>query len=75
MSSVFNRGKFGDVIVMASQRSPVFAHRVKGNKVFVNIGSLGVDYHAQGKHFMAMVSVYEGEGDVAERIKVESIIM
>lgn len=69
-SRVFNRGNFGDVIVMSSQRHPVFAHKVKGNKVFINIGSLGVDYHAQDKHFMALMSLYEGSGNVADRIRV-----
>lgn len=67
---MFNRGNFGNVIVMSSQRSPVFAHKVKGNKLFINIGSLGVDYHAQDKHFMTLMSVYDGEGDVSDRIRV-----
>lgn len=69
-SGVFNRGNFGNVIVMSSQRNPVFAHKVKGNKIFVSIGSLGVDYHAQDKHFMALMSIYDGEGDVCDRIRV-----
>lgn len=74
-SSLFNRGEFGDLIIMSSQRHPVFAHRVKGNKVFVNVGSLGVDWHAEDKHFMTLISVYDGLGDVSERIKVDAIIM
>ena len=69
-SRVFNRGNFGNVIVISSQRSPVFAHKIKGNKLFVNIGSLGVDYHAQDKHFMALMSLYDGEGEVSDRIRV-----
>lgn len=74
-SGLFNENGFGDVIVMSSQRHPVFAHKVKDNKVFVNIGSLGLDFHSDEKHFMALMSLYDGEGEVAERIRVDSIVM
>jgi hypothetical protein len=74
-SELFNKGEFGNVIVMSSQRHPVFAHKVKGNKVFVNIGSLGIDFHAQEKHFMTLLSLYDGEGEVADRIRVDAIVM
>jgi hypothetical protein len=60
---------------MSSQRHPAFAHKVKGNKIFVNIGSLGIDYHALEKHFMTLMSIYDGQGDVSERIKIDSIVM
>ena len=55
---------------MSSQKHPAFAHKIKGQKVFINIGSMGLDYHMEDKHFMTLMSVYEGQGELADRIKV-----
>ncbi len=59
---------------MSSNSHPVFAHKIKG-KAFVNIGSLGVDGHVMGKHYITIMSVYDGQGEVSERVKVEALIM
>jgi hypothetical protein len=59
---------------MSSQVHPSFAHKVK-DKIFMNVGSLGIDYHREGKHFMQVLSLFNGQGNVSERVRVESVIM
>jgi hypothetical protein len=59
---------------MSSNYHPVFVHKVKG-KLFVNIGGLGIDGHVMGKHYITVMSVYEGQGEVNERVKVEAVVM
>lgn len=62
------------MIIISSNNHPVFAHKVKG-KVFVNIGALGVDGHVMGKHYITIMSLYDGQGDVSERVKIEAVVM
>ena len=46
---------------MSSKILPPFARKVKG-RVFVNIGSLGIDFHTMEKKYMTLVSIYQGTG-------------
>lgn len=39
----------------------------------VNVGSLGIETNFDLNHYMAIISIYEGEGPVSERVKVETI--
>lgn len=59
MGSLFNAGKFGDLVVFSSNLSPPFVNSV-GERVVLNIGSLGVDPHYTGSHYMSIVSLFEG---------------
>lgn len=36
---------------------PPFARKVK-DRIFVNIGSLGIDYHMMGKKYATLISIY-----------------
>ena len=66
---MFNEGKFGDIIIISSKTHPPFTQRVK-DKIFMNVGSLGIDYHREGKHFMQIVSLFNGQGSISERVRV-----
>lgn len=59
MGGLYNSGKFGDLVIFSSQNSPPFVNEIKG-RIVLNIGSLGVDYHYTGNHYMAIASIYEG---------------
>lgn len=75
LTKLYNQGKFGDIVVSCSHRDAPFAREVRG-RVFVNIGSLGIDHpNNAGQHYMTLVSIYDGEGPVAQRVKVESLKM
>ena len=75
LPSVYNKGKFGNIIVTSSRHNPPFARQVKG-RLYVNVGSLGIDSpHQAAKHFMTMLSVFEGEGSLTDRVKVETLTM
>ena len=75
LPELYNSGKFGDIIVTSSRKNPPFATEVSG-KMFVNVGSLGVDKeNYTNNHYMTLISVYEGTGPVGLRTKVESISM
>jgi hypothetical protein len=69
LNEVFNNGEFGNIVVMSSKMLPPFARKVKG-RIFVNIGSLGIDFHVMDKKYMTLVSIYQGSGPSNERIKV-----
>jgi hypothetical protein len=66
---MYNDGSYGDIIITTSNFSPPFAKTVQG-RVFVNVGSLGMENHETGKHYMSLISLYEGEGSVADTTKV-----
>lgn len=72
IGNLFNNGNFGDLVVFSSNTSPPFVNEVNG-RIMLNIGSLGVDYHYTGKNYIVFASIYEGDGPVAQRIKIESI--
>jgi hypothetical protein len=75
LPALYNDGTFGDIIVTSSRKNPPFATEVNG-KVFLNIGSLGMDQeNATGKHYMTLVSVFDGTGAIADRTKVETLSM
>jgi hypothetical protein len=74
LPGLFNKGLFGDIVVTSSERSPPYAREIKG-RVFVNIGSLGIEHHDTGKHFMTLLSIYDGEGPKGHRTKVETLSM
>jgi desulfoferrodoxin (superoxide reductase-like protein) len=75
LAGLYNAGKFGSIVVTSSHRDPPFAKEARG-RVYVNIGSLGIDHpNTLDRHYMALVSIYDGEGPVAQRIKVESLTM
>jgi hypothetical protein len=45
-------------------------------RVFVNIGTLGMDQPDNvDQHYLTLVSIYDGEGAVPPRVKVESLKM
>ncbi len=53
-----------------SRKNPPFTKQVK-DKLFINIGSLGIDEELYGsKHFMTLVSIFDGDGSVGQRTKV-----
>ena len=72
MGRLYNCRNYGDLVVFSSQTSPPFVNEIKG-RIILNIGSLGVDYHFTGNHYMAIASIYEGEGAAGQRIKIETI--
>lgn len=75
LNNLYNEGKFGNIVVISSNRDAPFAREVRG-RVFVNIGSLGIDHaNSLNEHYMALVSIYDGEGPVCQRVKVESLRM
>lgn len=69
MGALYNGGDFGDLVVFSSVHSPPFVNVVDG-RIVLNIGSLGVDYNFTASHYMALVSIYEGEGRACERVKI-----
>lgn len=69
LGSLFNNGKFGDVVVFSSNTSPPFVNEVNG-RIMLNVGALGVDYHYTGKNYMVVMGIYEGEGPANQRIKI-----
>lgn len=71
---VYNEGKFGNILIISSENSPPYARDIKGRLV-VNIASLGMHEHITQKHYMTLMSIYEGEGPLSKRTKIESIIM
>jgi hypothetical protein len=67
---LYNQGVFGDIVVTTSRKNPPFTKQVK-DKLFINIGSLGIDEELYGsKHFMTLVSIFDGDGSVGQRTKV-----
>lgn len=75
LPGVYNAGKFGHIIVISSYRDHPYAVEIRG-RLFVNIGSLGIDEsNLTNKHYMTLVSIYDGEGPVSKRVKVESMTM
>lgn len=69
LGQLFNDGNFGDIVVFSSTISPPFVNLVD-NRLIVNIGGLGVDYHYTDKNFISLISLYEGDGPLAQRVKV-----
>jgi hypothetical protein len=69
---LYNHGNFGELIVFSSTRSPPFAKELNG-RVILNIGSLGIEPNESVKNFIAIASLYDGDGAVAQRIKIEAI--
>lgn len=60
LPGLYNNGEFGHIIVTSSHRDPPFAREIKG-RVFVNIGSLGMDEpNLTEKHYIALLSIYDG---------------
>jgi hypothetical protein len=44
--------------------------------VFVNIGSMGIDEENDlQKHYMTLLSIFDGSGPIAPRTKVETLSM
>lgn len=75
LPGLFNNGKFGNIVVAVSSQKPPSAHEIKG-KVFVSIGALGMDQpNNEDQHYLTLISIYDGEGPVAQRVKVESLKM
>lgn len=75
LPGLYNGGEFGNIVVTSSRHNPPFAREVKG-RLYVNVGSLGVDSpHEAGKHFMTLLSIFDGEGPLAGRTKVETLTM
>lgn len=72
LGQLLNDGNFGDIVVFCSHTNPPFVNMVE-NRLIVNIGALGVDYHYTGKNFISLISLYEGDGPIAQRVKVETI--
>jgi len=75
LPALYNFGKFGDIIVTSSRKNPPFASEVNG-KVFINVGSLRMDQpNETGRHYMTLVSIFDGTGPISERTKVETLSM
>lgn len=67
---LFNSGEFGDLVVFSSNMKPPFLNEFDG-RIILNIGSLGIDYHYLNKKYIVLVSVYEGNGPVSDRTKID----
>lgn len=74
LSSLYNGFDFGDIVVTSSSYSPSYAHEVNG-VLFVNVGSLGIEENFTKRHYLTVVSIYEGEGGVSGRTRVDVIEM
>lgn len=75
LPGLYNGGEFGHIVVTSSRKDAPFAREIRG-RLFVNIGSLGIDQaNSNDHHYMTLVSIYDGEGPVAQRVKVESLKM
>lgn len=74
-SGLYNEGKFGHIVVTSSESKAPSVYEVKG-RLFVNIGSLGMDRPDNAdQHHLTLMSIYDGEGPVVHRVKIESLKM
>ena len=73
LPGLYNRGDFGHIVVASSRRAPPLAREVRG-RVYVSIGALAIDQpNPEEKHYMTLLSIYDGSGPVAPRVKVEAL--
>ena len=75
LPGLYNNGDFGHIVVTSSRRAPPLAREVRG-RVFASIGALSIDLpNPEEKHYMTLMSIYDGSGPVAPRVKVEALTL